>query len=656
MKERKILIIVIVILSLFLLYEIYIFINSKSNSSDSKEKEVVTPTPTITPTLIPTVTPTFVPTETPVITPEPTPIEIKEEIYNKIYLKYQNDKKEINPTLDNSTIFTIEGNNDSGRELYYEIILNGDNSSNYSYNKLKITLQEINDNEEIINNIDVERYNTFQNRIIHIGKIDSGSAISKKFKININCDDKSQYGDISVSVKISESKKELPIRASKTFLNSVNAHPNTTWNDPTDNVIYLSGTSKVINYNYVWYSGKLWRITAINPDGTLRLISESIMTTISWGINIEYAGSWVYQWLNEDFYDTLYNRTNLLVPNVKWNYTTDSNVPPKKPETLPNQKTLEAPVGLLSSYEYYNAYRNSSYSNNYLNISHYWWHITPQKNQAVRSTNDDGKQDLYDRDPGINSRGIRPVIYLNSYVEFTGSGSKGDPYRVVGDISTASNNTLINTRVSGEYVKFDNAIYRIVDTFDNKTKIQMVDYLRKDKRAMELHIARTIYYGKPSNTQNSEWWDYYLKNIWYPSISQNYRDMLVDGIYYIAKYPLKTSYKTTICNDANLDIVRVKNCNKYSDTDHIYVGKVGLIRIGEMFAAQQLDYELKPPSLWSITPFDDIENRIVHESNTLWHHKTWGGYHVVHPTLYLNSNVKIIGGTGLFDSPYEITL
>ena len=32
-----------------------------------------------------------------------------------------------------------------------------------------------------------------------------------------------------------------------------------------DGITYLSGTKTCINFNYVWYSGKLWRITAINP-------------------------------------------------------------------------------------------------------------------------------------------------------------------------------------------------------------------------------------------------------------------------------------------------------------------------------------------------------------------------------------------------------
>src|SRR5574344_886292 len=41
-----------------------------------------------------------------------------------------------------------------------------------------------------------------------------------------------------------------------------------------DNIVYISGSATDINFNYVWYSGKLWRITAIYPDGTMKMITD----------------------------------------------------------------------------------------------------------------------------------------------------------------------------------------------------------------------------------------------------------------------------------------------------------------------------------------------------------------------------------------------
>ena len=654
MKKSKVLILLIIIASFFAFYLVYSFF---ANKKEEKEPITPTPTPIVTPTPVPTPTPTPEPTPEPTPIPTPAPPEdTKIGIYNGIYLTFKDNKNVIKPNVDddNSVIFKLEGESSDSKELYYEITVNSEYNSNSIISKLTFNLLEINDEEEITNRINIDKFNTLENRVIYVGTITGLSSINKRYKLQITHDGTSTYNDITVDVKIATEKKVKAGKASAKVLNSIKSHPNTTWTD-TDNVIYLSGTSSVINYNYVWYSGKLWRITAINPNGTLRLITDNMMTTINWGKNIEYSGSWVYQWLNEDFYDTLYNPKNILVTNVSWNYTTDASSTPKKPETLPYQKTVSAPVGLLSSYEYYNAYRNSKYTDNYLNTNHYWWHITPQHNQAVRSTGDNGKQDLYDRNPANHARGIRPVIYLNSNVEFTGSGTKGDPYKIVGDIPKAKQSDLLNSRISGEYLMFDKSVYRIVNIENNKAKIVMVDYIREGRKAVEKHISRTIYFGRSTNTQTDYYWDYYIKNTWFPTVSQSYRNMTVDGTYYLGNYHLNTHYKHTLCQDANLDIVKTKNCSKYTDANHIFVGRIGLIRIGEMFSAQQLEYESEPKTFWTISPYDDVEYRIVLNTNSMWRHATWGGFHVVHPTFYLKESIKIVSGNGTFTNPYIIS-
>ena len=556
------------------------------------------------------------------------------EIYDGIFLKYEN-----NNTIsseNNYVIFTLEGNNNYDGILYYEITLKDMYSNNLYFN-----LYELSDNT-IISKV--------ENKEIFVDQINNLSVINKKYKIEI-IDDNIDNKNIVPNINISTIKKKSGTEIKELGLTLIDKYKNNIWKD-TDGIIYFSGDNESINFNYVWYSGKLWRITAINPDGTMKLITDNMMTTIAWGNNIEYNGSWVYQWLNEDFYDTLYNATSILVPNAEWNYTIDGNRIPLKPDTLPNQKTVSAPVGLISSYEYYNASRISQI--NYLSLNHRWWHITPQGERAVRSTDESGRQDLNNRHPGNYERGIRPMIYLKSDVEVNGLGTKNDPYRIIGDISDAKQNDYLNTRISGEYVIFDNDVYRIIDIIDNKAKIMRVDYLRDGRKGIEKHIARTIVFGKSTHPQNNEWWDYYLINTWFPTISSNYQSMVVDGTYYLGEYSDYTHYKNTICQDSDLDHVLVKSCTKYTAIDKVYTGKVGLSRIGEMFAAQQLDYEKEPLEMWTITPFDFQENRIIHETNSLWRHKTWGGYHVVHPTLYLKEGIKISSGNGTFNSPYQI--
>ena len=435
---------------------------------------------------------------------------------------------------------------------------------------------------------------------------------------------------------------------------------NPTWTDEEDGTIYFSGTNDCVNMNYVWYSGKLWRITAIYQDGTMKLITEDAITAINWGSTIEYDGSWVYQWLNEDFYDTLYNKENIIVSNSIWNYSTDGNSTPVKPETIATQKTKTAPVGLLNAYEYYNAYRNASSGANYLNIRYYWWLITPYSASRVRDVYFSGA--LGNHSSSSFARGVRPSINLKSGVVLTGVGTKDNPYRIVGDMESPTNNvTLLSSRSSGEYVKFDGDLYRIVETSNGITKLTRVDYLRDNGKVITKNFASSVYFGKSANTQTDTYWDYYLNNTWYNRISSTYKNMLVDGTYYLGMYPYNTNYKATICKDTNLDMIPIKNCTKYTttDTDKTFTGKVGLPRVGEMLSAQLGSGYSSSSNIWTVTPSSASFVRSVSNGGYLDDNSPSSYACGVRPSINLKSGIKITGGTGYVggdtNSPFEIS-
>ena len=434
---------------------------------------------------------------------------------------------------------------------------------------------------------------------------------------------------------------------------------NGTTNDETDDVTYFSGTNDCVDMNYVWYSGKLWRITAIYPDGRMKLVTEDMLTSIFWGSDVEYDGSWVYQWLNEDFYDTLYNANNI-IENGTWNYSTDENSTPVRPETIATQKTKTAPVGLLNVYEYYNAYRNASASANYLNIGYYWWLITPYSASNVRLVYSNGYLGNYS--PSSNARGVRPSIVIKSGLEFTGDGSKSSPYIIKEDKEEAINNTtLLSSRSIGEYVKFDNDLYRIVDTSGGITKLTRVDYLRESGTVITKNLSSTVYFGKSTNTGTDTFWDYYLNNTWYNSISSTYKNMLVDGTYYLGLYGGNTNYKATICKDADLNSVITKTCTKYTstDTDKTWTGKVGLPRVGEMFSSQLGSGYSTSSDMWTVTPNSTSIVRYVNNYGFLYGNWPSGSAYGVRPSITLKSGIKITGGTGYVggdtNSPFEIS-
>ena len=443
--------------------------------------------------------------------------------------------------------------------------------------------------------------------------------------------------------------KELRTPIKNAILNSVNNPDDSSCKTyvEEDGITYISGTKNCIDFNYVWYSGKLWRITAIYPDGTMKMITDDVITTISYGSNVNFytdasTSSYMYQWLNEDFLSTLYNYENIIVTDASWNAAQTSSV-----STKPSETTLvTAPVGLLNSYEYYKSYENTSYNNGYLNIHYIWWLLNPYSSSNVWLVNNyDGNADN-DSSSGF-AYGARPSINLQSGITINGgTGTSSDPYTISGDKETiTAGTTLLNTRVSGEYVKFDGEIYRIVEIDDNTTKLNKMDYVRDESDAViGKYFSSSTTFG---NGSSDTYWDYYLNNTWYNSISETYKNMLVEGTYYLGT--TSSNYKGAICATAS-NTVTTADCSK---TTSIWTGNVGLPRYGEMFASQQGSGSSSSESMWLITP-----------SSGVWLISGLGGAHYystynvreARPSINLQSSVKITGGLGTKSSPYEISL
>ena len=82
----------------------------------------------------------------------------------------------------------------------------------------------------------------------------------------------------------------------------------------------------------------------------------------------------------------------------------------------------------------------------------------------------------------------------------------------------------------------------------------MVDYLKNGTSVLNKNYASSVYFGKSGNTQEDTYWDYYLNNTWYNSISSTYKNMIIDGTFYLGFYPSNTNYKSTICKDSKYEI------------------------------------------------------------------------------------------------------
>ena len=480
-----------------------------------------------------------------------------------------------------------------------------------------------------------------------------------------NAINKTFYGTIKVDLY---QKRDVP--ASELIKSQIVNNTTSTCTNLTveeDGITYLSGSQDCINFNYVWYSGKLWRITAINPDGTMKMITDDQISVISYGSDVNfydiskkddasYTGSYMYQWLNEDFLDTLYNYQDIIVEDSTWNITTSSSIGTKLPETtLINNSTIgkNTPVGLLNSYEYYLSYKKASYESGYLYIGYYWWLLNPYSSSSVWNVNS-GRDNGNSNNPS-NAIAARPSINLKSNIQLSGgSGTKDDPYTILGDKEQPTvNTTLLNTRTVGEYVIFDEdgdtstkEIYRIVSIEDGKVKLNKNDYIKNGTTTLTKGFGTNTTYGRGTS---DDYWDYYLNNTWYNSLAQ--KSMLDKGTYYI-KAMSSGSYKNSLCNTNNTTET-TKDCVK---TTSIWnTGYVGLPRYGEMFASQQGEGYGSSSTIWLITPYS---------SSNVWYVRNYGNAkntlssntYAARPSLYLKSTVKITGGDGTKSNPFTISL
>ena len=421
-----------------------------------------------------------------------------------------------------------------------------------------------------------------------------------------------------------------------------------------DGITYISGTADCIDFNYVWYSGKLWRITAIYPDGTMKMITDDNITTISYGSDVNFYtdesnSSYIYQWLNEDFLDTLYNYENIIVTDASWNATNSNASSTSEVSTkLPETTMVTSPVGLLNSYEYYKSYQNTSSSNGYLNIGYYWWLLNPYSSSGVWIVYSNGS--AYSNGPSLSTNGARPSINLQSGIAINGgTGTSDDPYTISGDKGTVTaNTTFLNTRQSGEYVNFDGELYRIVGIENNTTKLNKMDYVRDESdTVIEKNFSSSTTFG---SGDSDIYWDYYLNNIWYNSITQNYKNMLVEGTYYLGTP--SGNYKGAICATTSNTVTTV-DCEKTSNT---WTGYVGLPRDGEMFASQQGSGNSSSSNMWLITPVSSSHVQFVSNYGGTSNRGPSSLANGARPSINLSSAVKITGGTGLKNDPFEISM
>ena len=401
-------------------------------------------------------------------------------------------------------------------------------------------------------------------------------------------------------------------------------------------------------YNYIWYSGKLWRVVSIDPsDNSVKLITQWGISTIPYNIRAssDFAGSYMEEWLNDTSVDGfLYNLREpekFIKMDSKWNASlvSSNSKPPSEEE---GGTIVEDAVGLLNAYEY-------TKSRGFLHNRQAWWTLTRDADfngwarlAYVYQENGDTSS-TYSQ----SSEAVRPSINLKSNIKIVdGDGSEDNPYKLEGDNDTDLSGTLLNTRYSGEYISFgtgENSLYRIVShETEGLTKITSAEPLKENGTFKLMSFGDTVYYSSENtvgNFLNGE----YLTNGNY--LTNEQVNMIEDNT---------TWYLGTVENGSSYKLAKYTDVNMTSLTSNTTTAKVGLLRLGELMSGQFNRYE-NNASYWTLTLQNSSSIRNVKNISISSESNTTNKFSIK-PSLNLKSNVIITSGDGTLQNPFTLAL
>ena len=363
-----------------------------------------------------------------------------------------------------------------------------------------------------------------------------------------------------------------------------------------------------VDNNYLMYSNILWRIIKVNNDNTVKLISNDVLTYLSYGEN-DYENSYMNMWLNKTDDDNTGILENLL--NTPNNYLTNDSI---CKDSISDTKHITCDeindtdlIGTLSVFDYINAGGKDSY----LNIDKYFYLSTLDKDNNIWFVNDSGNVSSAD---GSDIYGIRPTITLKSNSKsIAGDGTIDNPY------------VIDENYIFGSYVKLGEDIWRVYNIDGNNIKLSLNDYLKEDGEEVLYKYSTNGYYHNDTIKGSLA---YYLNNTYLNSLS----------------------YKNNIINNKwSNGIYGSSNDYDYKDTLNTKVDtKVTSLSVGDVILNGELsDYYLSTGVSKSSSLVYTVKG-----NGTLYGKSSTSTSKIV-PTISIDKNI-LTKGNGTINSPYEM--
>lgn len=387
--------------------------------------------------------------------------------------------------------------------------------------------------------------------------------------------------------------------------------------------LYLDEDSKTFYFkgvnvnNYLYYSGNMWRIIKVNKDGSMVLILNQPITSITYGTNSQYQTSSVHSYLNKienqpytGLFEQVLNHPDSYLKKTAICTDVIANVEDITCEKTNNQDL----VGILNLSDY----ELSGGKNGYLNNGVSYYTATRDNYDRIYYVHSKGGVSLAD-DYSEHNYGVRPTITLKSKINYlSGDGSENNPYII-------EEKEQIPTIQVGNYVNYSGYTWKVISKNDSTYKLATTTLLTDANGQVY-----TRSYGNRTSEYNPKTYGslaYYLNRTWYRTLDSS---LIVDGVWNIGNYQVEgiTDYK-----------------NIYTNT---VTAKVGLLSVGEM-------YSLELPNTWLLTSLNEEDGMVytVQEGNKYFSDIIDSEYGI-RPAIYITNQVKIISGSGVLSDPYVI--
>lgn len=390
--------------------------------------------------------------------------------------------------------------------------------------------------------------------------------------------------------------------------------------DLTKGLVYVEDRKEYryigdISDNYLEYSGIVYRIIGIDKDNNIKAITDKSVTLMYSGLEKGYDKSYINKWLN---YNKDVKLSGFYENNIKEsvNYLANTYLCKDVIDDVKNitcdKEEANNKITILSLYDYYKAGGKSSFLNN----GETFYLATNNKDNHNYYITNDGEVSINEMTSKVFA--VRPVITISSgTVMIGGKGSKDDPYKILEVNPSTLEEATINT-----YVKFSDQTFKIIHNYGVATKVALDGVIQIDGKDAKAYFSKkNNIYSSNKNTVGE-----YLNKTYINTLN---KDMMVNAYWFTGKQSLD-----------NLDY-EAERASK--DTDYI-----GMMTLTDMFIGEYNDILTLSRGIES----NQIINIINKDGN--FYGDLITNKHNVRPVFYLNKELKITGGSGTADAPYEL--